>query len=119
MFSGHDYTILGTVSVLRLLDRFRLPMSYGCYVLLEFWDSSPSSNSTHDGPVIVVKMNPTPFKTVEGHVSDDVCDTHEFTLGELSLQEINLFLAEIRAGLAQLPVKPLTNDCDKTVDMLS
>lgn len=37
-FSGHDYTILGLMSCMRLVTNLRRPIEFGSYVIFELWD---------------------------------------------------------------------------------
>jgi hypothetical protein len=121
IFSGHDYTILGVISVLNLLNNFPKPMSYGCYVLFELWDSSFQSDEP--GPVVRVIINPNPFKNMQNESVAEVCDLHEIVIGEITLRQIHDFISSCDSCLKTLPLKGLeakkVSIAEEPIDMLS
>ena len=49
LFSGHDYTLLGVLSVLRLFPDGRIPgvVGFGAYLIFELWSDTPPPHASH------------------------------------------------------------------------
>ena len=49
LFSGHDYTILGVLSVLRLFPGGHIPgvVGFGAYLVFELWSDTPPPHASH------------------------------------------------------------------------
>lgn len=108
VYSGHDYTILAVLSAMGLIDRLRVPLSFGCFLVFEIWESDkerlPTSTNT-DGELerlVRVILNPCPFqpprRDVESiSVSDlPVHDDEAVILAEVEVTEMQTILRKIQ-----------------------
>lgn len=123
IFSGHDYTLLGTLCVLGVVKEFRVAMSFSAYILFELWDSSPDGDGSGD-PVVRVILNPTPFKNSDGTASRSVQTWQEVVLTEFSLPELSRLMKQLRTQCDKMPMKALKAESSKKeqeteIDMLS
>lgn len=112
-FSGHDYTLLGTICALNLVSEFKIAMNFSAFVLFEFWDSPPNNSTlldNYNGPVIRVLLNPTPFKNSDGSTSRTVQTSAIRILNDYKLNDIVNILQELRSQSNNLYMKPLKTE---------
>ena len=124
IYSGHDYTLLGTLCALNVLRDFKIAMSFSAYILFELWDCPPEGSDlgAYTGPVLRVVVNPTPFKDPQGHATLDVQTWQEVVVKDFTLPEAVHLLCSLREGTKDLMMKPLSKKKEEApaeIDMLS
>jgi hypothetical protein len=128
-FSGHDYTLLGTICALGLVSDFKIALNFSAFLLFELWDSPPEDSSlsgTSTGPVVRILLNPTPFKNTDGTASRSVQTNGMIHLKDLPLEEAVTVLQQLRSQSSGLDMKPLkkekaqsATEAEIEIDMLS
>ena len=112
-FSGHDYTLLGTICALNLVSEFKIALNFSAYILFEFWDSPPADSSLvndHHDAIVRVLLNPTPFKTPDGSASRTVQTHATIILKDFKINEIVNILQHLRSLTSNLYMKPIKKD---------
>ena len=109
LFSGHDYTILGLLSVMDILPAYEMQLSFGAYLLFELWDSTPPPHpsgpakvsrvkSSTDNRILRILLNYCPFISPENRIDDEAIVTptvhHEVVQAELSLDIISEYISK-------------------------
>jgi hypothetical protein len=123
IYSGHDYTLLGTLCALNILTEFKVAMSFSAYILFELWDcpTEDANLGSYTGPTLRVIVNPTPFKSPDGATTLDVQIWQEVVMKEFTLPDAIQLLCTLREGTKDLQLKPLSKkkEVDAEIDMLS
>lgn len=103
IFSGHDYTLLGVLAALDLVERFDYASGFGAYLIFELWDTRNENDMNRCNQDLMVKiiLNPDPFRDSSGNV--DISDVHE----------------ENQVILAEIPVIDLLDRAQKLRDQIS
>jgi len=103
IYSGHDYTILAVLSAMGLIDRLQVPLSFGCFLLFEIWETDKIQDSSEEVEQLVrVILNPCPFNPpkFDGSsisVSDfPVHDIESIVLAEVDIKEMSHILRRIQ-----------------------
>jgi hypothetical protein len=112
-FSGHDYTLLGTICALNLVSDFKVALNFSAYLLFELWDSPPEDSALSGsctGPVVRILLNPTPFKNPDGTASRSVQTNGMIRLKDLPLEEATSILQQLRSQTNGLEMKPLKKE---------
>lgn len=105
IFSGHDYTILGVLAALGVVDRFKHATGFGSYIIFELWESCEGSDSSAD-PVLKVIFNPDPFRSTDLRVDvTRVNEGNEMVLSEAPLSHILPSLQLLRERVETFPIK--------------
>jgi hypothetical protein len=115
-FSGHDYTLLGTICALELVSDFKIALNFSAFLIFELWDSPPDDCTLPfgaSGPVLRVLLNPTPFKNADGTASRIVQTHGMIRLKDLSLDEAVAMLTRLRSITSNLLMKPLKKEKDE------
>lgn len=129
-FSGHDYTLLGTICALDLVSDFKIALNFSAFLIFELWDSPPEDctlpSDAPIGPVLRVLLNPTPFKNSDGTAARSVQTDRMIRLKDFSLDEAVNMLTRLRSITSGLMMKPLKKEkeaeavgVDAEIDMLS
>lgn len=126
-FSGHDYTLLGTICALGLVSDFKIALNFSAFLIFELWDSPPDDCTLPTGPVLRVLLNPTPFKNSDGTAARSVQTDAMIRLKDLSLDETVAMLTHLRSVTSGLHMKPLKKEkeedkkqqAEAEIDMLS
>jgi len=109
LFSGHDYTILGLLSVMDILPVYEGQISFGAYILFELWDDVPPPhpsgqakvsriNVSTDKRILRILLNKCPFIVPEDRIDDEsIVNTsvqHEVVQAELSMDIIKEYISK-------------------------
>lgn len=112
-FSGHDYTLLGTICALNLVSDFKIALNFSAFILFELWDSPPQDSElypSYAGPTVRILLNPSPFKNPDHTASRIVQTCSMIRLKDFQINEIVTILNHLRKGTEGLYMKPLKKE---------